>query len=54
MLTVTAWCVMTGKFPFEGHAGNVYDLVLSGQRPELPHYVDERNILAQVTTLSCS
>jgi serine/threonine protein kinase len=34
--------ILTGKFPFEGHARNDYDLVINGQRPELPHYVDER------------
>lgn len=33
--------ILTGKLPFEGHVGNGYDLVLSGQRPELPQYVDE-------------
>jgi serine/threonine protein kinase len=31
--------ILTGKLPFEDHRTNDYDLVLNGQRPEVPEYV---------------
>jgi len=39
--------ILTGKLPFEGHPTYDFDLVLSGQQPEVPHDVDKwvRNLL---------
>jgi hypothetical protein len=31
---------LTGKLPFEGHRTNDYDLVLNGERPMVPKYVE--------------
>jgi serine/threonine protein kinase len=31
---------LTGKLPFEGHCTNDYDLVLNGERPMVPKYVE--------------
>jgi hypothetical protein len=33
--------ILTGHHPFQGHPRSNYDLVLSGQRPELPPFVNE-------------
>ncbi|KAH9537826.1 hypothetical protein CY35_16G072400 [Sphagnum magellanicum] len=33
--------ILTGHHPFDGHPRSNYDLVLSGQRPELPPFVNE-------------
>jgi serine/threonine protein kinase len=33
--------ILTGHHPFQGHPRYNYDLVLSGQRPELPPFVNE-------------
>ncbi len=33
--------ILTGHHPFQGHPRSNYDLVLSGQRPELPPLVNE-------------
>jgi serine/threonine protein kinase len=32
--------ILTGHIPFEGHPKSDYDLVLSGQRPDIPDHVD--------------
>ncbi|CAK9276561.1 unnamed protein product [Sphagnum jensenii] len=32
--------ILTGHIPFEGHRKSEYDLVLSGQRPDIPDHVD--------------
>jgi serine/threonine protein kinase len=32
--------ILTGHHPFQGHPRSNYDLVLSGQRPELPPFVN--------------
>jgi serine/threonine protein kinase len=32
--------ILTGQIPFEGHPKSDYDLVLSGQRPDIPDHVD--------------
>jgi serine/threonine protein kinase len=37
---MTCYEIMTGKLPFEGHSTNDYDIVLKGQRPEVPEDVD--------------
>jgi serine/threonine protein kinase len=33
--------ILTGHHPFDGHPRSNYDLVLSGQRPELPSFVNK-------------
>ncbi|KAG0586370.1 hypothetical protein KC19_2G085400 [Ceratodon purpureus] len=37
---MTCYELLTGKLPFEGHPCMDYDLVLKGQRPEVPKSVD--------------
>jgi hypothetical protein len=32
---------LMGKLPFEGHASNIYDLVLIGQQLKIPNYINE-------------
>ncbi|KAG0585939.1 hypothetical protein KC19_2G050600 [Ceratodon purpureus] len=37
---MTCYEILTGKLPFEGHPTNDYDLILKGERPQVPKYVD--------------
>lgn len=38
---MTCYEILTGKLPFQGHSTREYDLVLSGQRPDVPDYVED-------------
>lgn len=38
---MTCYEILTGELPFAGHPVNDYDLVLSGERPTVPEYVDD-------------
>jgi hypothetical protein len=38
---MTCYEILTGILPFEGHPWRDYNLVLNGERPEVPKYVDD-------------